>query len=289
MTNRVAALPVHLLSLSNAFEGCGISIDGAGRRLGTGRGVAYADLAFAVSREARLVSESVGRVARGLRDADTPDGVALPVPLVLGAAIRRDYPWPNQLSGLSSTPGESINEVLRVAASQIGVREKGTNRTEYGQWWGADGVFWCAEFVSWTFAQAGHTLPINYSAAPGASGFAYCQYGRDEAFQRGELYSRARPGDIFFHFNRGDSGPGHTGIVVDVLPDGRLVTIEGNASTGSGRDGGGVVRQTRSSKYASALTFWRALPAAPDDDREAKDLAPTPSTLRRRMKQTTKS
>lgn len=289
MTNRVSALPVHLLSLSNAFTGCGLSVDGAGRRLGTGRADPYADLANGVSRTARAVGESVFHVASALRSADAPGGLALPAPRSSDAAAGRDYPWPDQLTGRAATSGESINEVLRVAASQIGVREKRTNRTEYGQWWGADGVYWCAEFVSWTFAQAGHTLPINHSVAPGASGFAYCQYGRDEAFKRGELYSRARPGDIFFHFNRGDSGPGHTGIVVDVLPNGRLVTIEGNASTGSRRDGGGVVLQTRSTKYASALTFWRALPPAADDDRRAEDLAPTPSNLRRRSKRTTMS
>jgi hypothetical protein len=87
---------------------------------------------------------------------------------------------------------------------------------------------------------------------------------------------------------KGDKGAGHTGIVVDVLPDGRVVTVEGNAGPHSGRDGGGVVKQTRSLKYTKGLTFWRVLPPAEDDDRTAADLAPQPSNLapRRRRRRT---
>jgi cell wall-associated NlpC family hydrolase len=163
------------------------------------------------------------------------------------------------------------------------VRERGKNFQEYGEWFGANGVFWCAEFVSWAFAKAGHPLPAIDPAKKGASGYYSVQNGRDEAYRRGELFSRPKPGDIFFHFNKGDRGKGHTGIVVDVLPDGRIVTIEGNASPNSGRDGGGVVKQIRPLTYLKGLTFWRVLPPAEDDDRTAADLAPTPSTMRPRQ------
>lgn len=280
MTMRVSALPLDLLSLSNAFEGEAMSNDGAARRLATGRAHEYGDLAAALSHSARGIGGSVARVASALSAADSSVGAALAVP----PDPRSNSLWSNELARTFSTPDDHINDVLRTAASQIGVRERGTNRTAYGKWWGADGVLWCAEFVSWTFAMAGHPLPVNFSSVPGASGFAYCQYGRDEAYKRGELFDRPRPGDIFFRFKRGDSGPGHTGIVVDVLPDGAIVTIEGNAGAGSRRDGGGVVKQTRPGSYASALTFWRVLPPASGDDRGAGDLAPTPSNLRTRMR-----
>ncbi len=225
-------------------------------------------------------------VARRLGAADAPGGRALPLPaLVAGPSAAVGYPWPAQPLGPLSD-GDPRNDVLRVAASQLGVRERGRNFNDYGEWFGANGVFWCAEFVSWAFAHAGHPLPISIGAGKGASGYAYCQYGRDAAYKRGELFSRPRPGDVFFHFRHGDRGPGHTGIVVDVLPDGRVVTIEGNAGPRSGRDGGGVVKQTRSLAYSRGLTFWRVLPPSPDDDRGPDDLAPRPSTLEPRRRRT---
>ena len=279
MTNRVSALPLHLLSLSNAFEGCALTADGAGRRLGTGRADYCIDVVASLSRSARSAATSVHHVVTGLGAADAPGGLALSVP----APVRdprpvQDYPWPDQLPAAVASDGDLVNDVLRVAASQIGVREAKTNRTEYGKSWGVNGVFWCAQFVSWVFAKSGHALP---QIQDGKSGFAYCQYGRDEAYRRKELYARPRPGDIFFHFSKGDRGSGHTGIVVEVLPDGRVVTIEGNATGGSAtRDGGGVVKQTRTLSYTSGLTFWRVLPAAADDDRGPEDLAPAPSNLR---------
>ena len=224
-------------------------------------------------------------VARRLGAADAPGGKALPLPIIgIPPSTAFGYPRPGQLVGPFSN-GDP-HDVLRVAASQLGVRERGRNLNEYGEWFGANGVFWCAEFVSWVFAHAGHPLPISIGAGKGASGFAYCQYGRDAAYKRGELFSRPRPGDVFFHFRRGDSGAGHTGIVVDVLPDGRVVTIEGNAGPRSGRDGGGVVKQTRSLAYSRGLTFWRVFAPSPEDDRGPDDLAPRPSTLEPRRRRT---
>lgn len=286
MSSRVAALPRHLLELSNALEGDALALQGAGRRLGSGRAAPYSSSAFVLAEHARRLSGSVATVARRLGAADAPGGVSLARPTVPtdDARLATGYPWPQQLHGGLASDGDSVNDVLRTAASQVGVRESATNRQDYGAWFGANGVFWCAEFVSWTFAQSGHPLPNNIGGKKGASGYAYCQFGRDEAYKRGELFSRPRPGDVFFHFVRGDHGPGHTGIVIDVLADGRVVTIEGNASPNSGRDGGGVVKQTRTLKYTRGLTFWRVLPPAEDDDRTAEDLALRPSNLRARSR-----
>ncbi len=279
MTPRVAALPIDLLSLANALEGCALTIDGASRRLGVGRAVNYVGSVASLARTCRSVEASVTVVARRLGAADAPGGRALHLPAIgISPSIAAVSPWSGQLAGPFADE-DATNDVLRVAASQLGVREKGRNISDYGEWFGANGVFWCAEFVSWVFAHAGRPLPISIGARKGASGYAFCQYGRDAAYKRGELFSRPRPGDVFFHFRRGDRGAGHTGIVVDVLPDGRVVTIEGNAGPQSGRDGGGVVKQTRSLAYSRALTFWRVFPPSPEDDRGPDDLAPRPSTL----------
>ena len=280
MTNRVAALPLHLLSLSNAFEGCALTTDGATRRLETGKAASYGDSTRALSSASRTVGDAVHKVAAALGAADAKGGMALSLPDVpIDQRARQDYPWPDQLSLDPVSDGDPINDMLRVAASQLGVREKGKNETDYGKAWGVNGVYWCAQFVSWVFAKSGNALP---PIQDNQSGYAYCQFGRDAAFKRGELYSQPRPGDVFFSFKRGDTGAGHTGIVVDVLPDGRVVTIEGNAEYKSKRDGGGVVKQTRTLAYTKGLTFWRVLPAAADDNRGPEDLAPAPSNLRPR-------
>ena len=286
MSLRVAALPVDLLSLANALEGCALTIDGAVRRLGTGRAEYHSSAVASLARTARSVEASVVLVARRLGAADAPGGTALRLPTIaIPLHTAPGYSWSTQLTGPLSD-GDPRNDVLRVAASQLGVREHGRNINDYGDWFGANGVFWCAEFVSWVFAHAGHPLPISIGARKGASGFAYCQYGRDEAYKRSELFSRPRPGDVFFHFRRGDRGAGHTGIVVDVLPDGRVVTIEGNAAPRNGRDGGGVVKQTRSLAYSRRLTFWRVFPQSPEDDRGPDDMAPRPSTIEPRRRRT---
>ncbi|MBR3171305.1 MAG: hypothetical protein IKF22_08675, partial [Lachnospiraceae bacterium] len=61
------------------------------------------------------------------------------------------------------------SDVLKVAASQIGVTEspKNSNRTKYGKAFGENGVPWCAIFLWWDFrkAKAGSLFPHNSNAA----------------------------------------------------------------------------------------------------------------------------
>ena len=61
------------------------------------------------------------------------------------------------------------SDVLKVAASQIGVKESpaGSNRSKYGKWFGLNGVPWCAIFLDWCFehAKAGKLFPHNANAA----------------------------------------------------------------------------------------------------------------------------
>ncbi len=69
------------------------------------------------------------------------------------------------------------NDVLNVARSYVGVKESpaNSNRQMFGEWYGANGVAWCAIFVSYCFNKAGLRLPPIQSR----KGFAYCQYGVD--------------------------------------------------------------------------------------------------------------
>ena len=115
--------------------------------------------------------------------------------------------------------------VLEVARGELGTREQGDNRTRYGRWFGMDGQPWCAMFVSWAFAKAGHPLP----ALQSPKGFAGVRAGAEALREKGLLLERPRVGSIWLH--RGATWQSdHTGIVTAVHADGSFSTVEGNAS-----------------------------------------------------------
>lgn len=87
---------------------------------------------------------------------------------------------------------------------------------------------WCAYFVSWLAREAG--APIG----AGGNGTGYVPtleaWGKQEGRFAEHGTARPNPGDIvIFDWGR-DGTPDHTGIVERVDPDGRVHTIEGNAS-----------------------------------------------------------
>lgn len=87
---------------------------------------------------------------------------------------------------------------------------------------------WCAYFVSWLAQQAG--APIG----AGGNGTGYVPtleaWGRQEGRFAERGAGRPSAGDIVIFDWGGDGTPDHTGIVERVDPDGRVHTIEGNAS-----------------------------------------------------------
>lgn len=134
--------------------------------------------------------------------------------------------------------------VLDVARRQIGTVEQppGSNRTPYGAAYGMDGAAWCAMFVWWCFRTAGLSALIPKSA--------YTPTLADWFRKRGQWGTVPRPGAlVFYDFpNDGVDRISHVGLVESVNPDGSIVTIEGNTSSGtagSQRDGEGVWRRTR--------------------------------------------
>jgi hypothetical protein len=88
---------------------------------------------------------------------------------------------------------------------------------------------WCAYFVSWLAKSAG--APIG----AGGNGTGYVPtleaWGKQEnRFVEHGQATRPSPGDIVIFDWGGDGVADHTGIVERVDPDGRVHTIEGNAS-----------------------------------------------------------
>jgi CHAP domain len=133
-----------------------------------------------------------------------------------------------------------VRALLRLAASQIGVKEQRTNRTKYGRWYGMNGQAWCAMFVSWVGAHAGVWMPkINSNR-----GFAAVVSARSFARKHNLLTTKPRVGSVFLIIGR--NGKGHTGLVESINWARRTITtIEGNTNAGGSRNGDGVYRRTR--------------------------------------------
>lgn len=138
-------------------------------------------------------------------------------------------------------------DVLGIARSKIGLEESpaGSNRTPFGEWYGYNGVAWCAMFVSWCTYTAG--IPL---AATTTKGFAYCPFGV-VWFERNKAWGTTpSPGAIVFFGMPGSTDRiNHVGIVETVPGDGSIITIEGNTTApgavGSDRSGGAVARKRR--------------------------------------------
>jgi cell wall-associated NlpC family hydrolase len=130
---------------------------------------------------------------------------------------------------LARLPGGTPASAIARARAQRGYREgPAKDENKFGTWYGWNKVPWCAIFVSWVFYQDGVPLP-----ASTPKGFASCSVGRDWFRKNRRLRpagTRPKPGWIVFFDWNGGPGLDHVGIVIDVLADGRILTIEGNTS-----------------------------------------------------------
>lgn len=147
----------------------------------------------------------------------------------------------------ASSLGESA---LAEAVKHIGKTERpaGSNRSEFGRWFGVDGVPWCAIFVSYCFATG-----ADYLIADGFKG-AGCYPNGCTYVPTAEAWLRATgmwkgkttplPGDIAI-FNWDGGVPDHVGIVEKYLGGGKFDSVEGNTSLGNNSNGGQVMRRVR--------------------------------------------
>lgn len=136
----------------------------------------------------------------------------------------------------------TATRVLNIARSQLGYREASGNRNKYGRWYGMNGVSWCDIFVSWVGVQANARNIVGRAAYTPAHADWFRQNNRwGHAPRRGAI--------VFFNFpHDGVDRIQHIGIVESVRRDGRVVTIEGNTSPGTGgsqSNGNGVFRRVR--------------------------------------------
>lgn len=129
-------------------------------------------------------------------------------------------------SASSSSSGNVVGsgdgaDVIRAAQAELGYKEKGENRTKFGEWYGMNGQPWCAMFVSWAANKAGIPTSIIPKYASVKDGFARI---KKMGATKIDKFSDAQPGDIFFNVEGGS----HTGLV-EGWNGKKLKTIEGNS------------------------------------------------------------
>jgi hypothetical protein len=149
---------------------------------------------------------------------------------------------------------------LAEAIRHLGVRESppGSNRTQFGRWFGVDGVPWCAIFASYCFDRgAGVVLCRGWHGAgvyPRGVTYVPTLAAWLRATDRWLGHGSPEPGDLVI-FDWDGGLPDHVGIVERALGGGRVATVEGNTGVGNDSDGGEVMRRERS--YVQIAGFGR--------------------------------
>lgn len=145
------------------------------------------------------------------------------------------------LYSLDSINTDYCAEIVRVAESQVGYKEKASNSnlddftanagsanyTKYGQWYGLNPAAWCAMFVSWCANEAGVSttvIPKYSSCSTGMKNFKDL-----DCFYYSSAYGgnyTPEVGDIFFT-GTSTTSSSHTGIVVAVSST-QITVVDGN-------------------------------------------------------------
>ena len=134
-------------------------------------------------------------------------------------------------------------KLIDIARAELGTKENppDSNRTKYGEWFGLNGLPWCAIFVSWCYAHAGHTI----TGVGHPRGFASCQAMLKWARENGKLVKDPTAGDIVLFDWNGDGRVEHTGIFLSWKGDVMFTCIEGNTSILNDSNGGEVMIRNR--------------------------------------------
>lgn len=138
----------------------------------------------------------------------------------------------------------TAQKVLSIAASQLGISESpaGSNCVKYNEWYGINGIPWCATFVSWVLHKAGIT---ELHGLQNKLGSAYCPYIEGYYRQKGRWQGTPQVGAIVLFDWDGNGVSDHIGFVERVINPNEVITIEGNTSATNYSNGGQVQRRSR--------------------------------------------
>ena len=134
-------------------------------------------------------------------------------------------------ASVSAPEAPSASAIVKVAESQVGQGEHpaGSECTIYGPC-----EEWCSLFAAWVWQHAGVPLP-GPTTLYGYSGALY-DWAAEHAGQILPATATPSPGDAVF-YGTGPNESLHVGIVVRVLPEGRIETVEGNYASHVARVG----------------------------------------------------
>jgi hypothetical protein len=148
--------------------------------------------------------------------------------------------------------GSGGGSIVEIAQKEIG---KGPNPKywyfdpgEYAEYGTTE---WCAAFASWVWHTAG--VP-NFTGTAGAGEFVTWGQAHNLAHPVGSGYV-PKPGDAVVYDYEGGGHAAHVGIVDQVLPNGEIITIEGNYAGGVARVGPFNPTQPRQGDHLQASFF----------------------------------
>lgn len=149
-----------------------------------------------------------------------------------------------RIAAATKTPGM---KALAFAVNEIGNHESpaGSNDSKYGQWYGFNGVPWCAIFESYCFAFSGHP---SYRYAACEQIYADAAAGRNGL----KLVWSPIPGDVGIFNLHGDPFA-HTSFFERWIDEtaGSFSDVGGNTGPTDISNGGAVMRQTRNKAMVS--------------------------------------
>lgn len=137
-------------------------------------------------------------------------------------------------------------EILAIAAGEIGYQEGRNKDTKYGLWYGMNNVNWCMTWVQWVYHQAGADLP--YKTASCGALLRWYQQNQPECVTQNPV-----PGCIIIFDWPGTAySTDHTGLFVSRSST-SITSIDGNTSGVNDSNGGCVQQRTRPLSYANPI------------------------------------
>jgi hypothetical protein len=163
-------------------------------------------------------------------------------------------------------------EAAKVAKSQVGKRETGTNDTPYNRWLGripgyphgGYGYPWCMSFEAWVASTAGGKANVDYPKTAG------CEVAVAWFKAHKRLTSTPHVGDMVFY---GPGGGTHVELVVAVSKS-AITTVGGNTSgslNGAFHNGDGVYQKSVARSSMRIYGYGRPVYAAASQEEDDMD------------------
>lgn len=137
------------------------------------------------------------------------------------------------------------NDILAIAAKEIGYHEGTNKNNKFGKWYGLNNAAWCMIFCQWVYAQAGSKLPFRT-----ASCSALLNWYKEN--QPECVVETPTPGClVIFDLPNTAYKTDHVGLF-ESFSGHYITTIDGNTSSQNDANGGYVNRRIRNKKYVYA-------------------------------------